>query len=81
MQAFERTVKEARFGMVMVDAPNVSTDDLKGYWSIGQVHCMSVLLACCLTLAVTLCLISEFAEHKGRARGQSTSFMSVGAAL
>jgi hypothetical protein len=42
MQAFERTVKEARFGMVLVDAPNVSADDLKGYWSAGQVtahHC------------------------------------------
>ncbi|KAA6429066.1 MAG: hypothetical protein FRX49_01176 [Trebouxia sp. A1-2] len=36
MQAFERTVKEARFGMVLVDAPNVSADDLKGYWSAGQ---------------------------------------------
>ena len=44
MQAFERTVKEARFGMVLVDAPNVSADDLKGYWSTGQVpahHCCS----------------------------------------
>ena len=44
MQAFERTVKEARFGMVLVDAPNVSADDLKGYWSAGQVtahHCCS----------------------------------------
>ena len=44
MQAFERTVKEARFGMVLVDAPNVSADDLKGYWSAGQVtahHCWS----------------------------------------
>ena len=40
MQAFERTVKEARFGMVMVDAPNVSTDDLKGFWSAGQVNHM-----------------------------------------
>jgi len=42
MQAFEKSVKEARFGMVLVDAPNVSADDLKGYWSAGQVtahHC------------------------------------------
>lgn len=36
MQAFQRTVKEARFGMVLVDAPNVSAHDLKGYWSAGQ---------------------------------------------
>ena len=36
-QAFGRTVKEARFGMVFVDAPNLSADDLKAYWSQGQV--------------------------------------------
>ena len=36
-QAFGRTVKEARFGMVVVDAPNLTADDLKAYWSHGQV--------------------------------------------
>ena len=37
LQAFQRTVKEARFAMVIVDAPNLSVDDLKVYWTAGQV--------------------------------------------
>lgn len=37
VQAFQRTVKEARFAMVIVDAPNLSLDDLKMYWAAGQV--------------------------------------------
>ena len=37
LKAFERTVKEARYAMVMVDAPNVAADDLRAYWSAGQV--------------------------------------------
>lgn len=36
LKAFERTVKEARYAMVMVDAPNVAADDLRAYWSAGQ---------------------------------------------
>ena len=37
VQAFQRTVKEAHFAMVIVDAPNLSLDDLKVYWAAGQV--------------------------------------------
>lgn len=37
-QAFGRTVKEARFAMVVVDAPNLLAEDLKAYWSLGQVR-------------------------------------------
>ncbi|KAL3152477.1 hypothetical protein ABBQ32_001512 [Trebouxia sp. C0010 RCD-2024] len=36
VQAFQRTVKETRFAMVIVDAPNLSLDDLKIYWAAGQ---------------------------------------------
>lgn len=46
VQAFERTVKEARFGMVIVDAPNLSVDDLKTYWAAGQVRNHNAHMPC-----------------------------------
>lgn len=45
VQAFQRTVKEARFAMVIVDAPNLSLDDLKVYWAAGQVSQHSLVTA------------------------------------
>ena len=45
VQAFQRTVKEARFAMVIVDAPNLSVDDLKVYWAAGQVSKHSPMTA------------------------------------
>ena len=46
VQAFERTVKEARFPMVIVDAPNLSVDDLKVYWAAGQVRNHNAHMPC-----------------------------------
>ncbi len=56
MQAFERTIKEARFAMVMVDAPNLSADDLKSYWSRGQVSNQALTATKCV---VHLCMCTE----------------------
>lgn len=36
LRAYERTVREARFTMVIVDAPNILAEDLKPYWTAGQ---------------------------------------------
>lgn len=38
LRAYERTVREARFALVIVDAPNLYADDLKPYWTAGQVR-------------------------------------------
>ena len=45
LRAYERTVREARFALVIVDAPNLYAEDLKPYWTAGQVLC-SLLLPC-----------------------------------
>lgn len=37
LRAYERTVREARFALVIVDAPNLAAEDLKPYWTAGQV--------------------------------------------
>ncbi len=36
LRAFQRTVEEARFAVVVVDAPNLRVDDIKPYWAAGQ---------------------------------------------
>lgn len=37
LKAFQRTVEEARFTFVIVDANNLRFEDFKTYWSAGQV--------------------------------------------
>lgn len=48
-KAYKRTIEEARFRLVVVDAPNAKVDDFKDYWTTGQAstvqcssHCMTV---------------------------------------
>ncbi len=36
LRAFQRTVEEGRFAVVVVDAPNLRVDDIKPYWAAGQ---------------------------------------------
>ncbi|KAK9845715.1 hypothetical protein WJX81_000397 [Elliptochloris bilobata] len=36
LKAFQRTVEEARFAVVVVDAPNLRVEDVKPYWAAGQ---------------------------------------------
>ena len=50
LQAFERTVREARFAMVIVDAPNLTVHDLKVYWAAGQVSKLNISMFICLVL-------------------------------
>lgn len=35
-KAYKRTIEEARFRLVVVDAPNAKVDDFKDYWTTGQ---------------------------------------------
>ena len=53
LKAFQRTVDEARFAVVVVDAPNLRVEDVKPYWAAGQ-----VLHACHAPplVAVTACV-------------------------
>ena len=37
LKAFQRTVEEARFTFVIVDANNIRFEDFKMFWSAGQV--------------------------------------------
>ena len=37
LKAFQRTVEEARFNFVIVDANNLRLEDFKIFWSAGQV--------------------------------------------
>ena len=37
LKAFQKTMDEKRFSVVIVDAPNLLVDDFKPYWSAGQV--------------------------------------------
>ncbi len=37
LKAFQRTVEEARFTFVIVDANNLTFEDFKAFWSVGQV--------------------------------------------
>lgn len=42
LKAYQKTVDEKRFNIVIVDAPNLLIEDFKPYWSAGQVsiwHC------------------------------------------
>lgn len=39
LKAFQRTVDDARFAVVVVDAPNLRVEDVKPYWAAGQVLC------------------------------------------
>ena len=38
LKAFRRTVEEARFAFVIVDADNLQLEDCKPYWDAGQVR-------------------------------------------
>jgi YLP motif-containing protein 1 len=38
VKAFRKTVEEARFAFVIVDAPNLRVEDFKPYWDAGQVR-------------------------------------------
>ena len=42
LKAYQKTMDEKRFNIVIVDAPNLLIEDFKPYWSAGQVsiwHC------------------------------------------
>ena len=59
LKAFQRTVEEARFTFVIVDANNLRFEDFKTYWSAGQVrHLQSaqvpVCVGSCLLVALAL---------------------------
>ncbi len=46
LKAFRRTVEEARFGFVIVDANNLQLEDCKPYWDAGQVRMGLSSLGC-----------------------------------
>ena len=54
LRAYERTVREARFALVIVDAPNLYADDLKPYWTAGQVRVTTTSSQFSRSLAVHL---------------------------
>ena len=59
LKAFQRTVEEARFTFVIVDANNLRFEDFKTYWSAGQVRDLQsarapVCVRCCPLVALAL---------------------------